>query len=85
MKPGPRKDGKPAAKDVSELSLLEAAVGYAVGGRFPTDSLAGRYPDLPRKVFVAAQRKLVSRGLMTTAWTLTGEGLARLKELEAGE
>ena len=85
MKPGPRKDGKPAAKDVSELSLLEAAIGYSVGGRFPTDSLAGRYPEVPRKVFVSKQRKLVEKGLMTVAWTLTAAGLERLKDLGASE
>lgn len=83
LKPGPRRDGRKAAKDVPELAMLQAAVGYSVGGRFPIDSLAERFTDVPRKVFVARQRKLVERGWMASNWMLTAEGLNRLKEMEA--
>jgi hypothetical protein len=83
-KPGPRADGRKAAKDVSDRDVLLAVEGYGLGGWFPVDSLAARYPDIPRKVFVAKQRALEKRGLLQS-WTLTGEGLRTLQEMEASE
>jgi hypothetical protein len=63
---------------VTDEIMLEAVDGFASGGRFPLDSLAGRFPGIPRGELVRRQRDLERRGLLS-GWTLTAAGTLALR------
>lgn len=64
---------------VTDQAVLESAAGWSAGGRFPTDSLAGRFPGIPKGEFVRRQRQLEQKGWLS-GWILTPAGLTALRE-----
>lgn len=68
----PKPPGRPAAKDIPDLDMLEAVADYTrVGAPYPTEPFLTSFP---KNVIAAKLAKLERRGLIDVKRHLTREG-----------
>lgn len=68
----PKPPGRPSAKDIADLEMLEAVDTYTrIGAPFPTQPFLGRFPP---NVIAAKLAKLHRRGFIDVRRHLTREG-----------